>query len=218
VPKVTLKINGVDAKVLIDTGASINIIDQSCVNKMRPKPQMQRAKIKAFPFGQSKPLPLKGKYTFTVESGKKFTTADFYIMSGGSETLLSYETAVALEIIPTIKSVTENDYSDLCDQYKDVFTGLGKLKNKHYADRKRRAKPCEIQPGDRVLVKRTNTSKLATFFDPVPAIVVRRKGSIITTEHKGKLITRDASYFKLVVGNAKVESSTPPRRRSNHEP
>jgi hypothetical protein len=51
-------------------------------------------------------------------------------MSGGSETLLSYETAVALEIIPTIKSVTENDYSDLCEQYKEVFTSLGKLKGR----------------------------------------------------------------------------------------
>ena len=94
-----------------------------------PKPQ--KANIKAYAFGQDTPLPVLNTYTLSIESDTKFATAEFHTIRGTSETLLSYETAVDLGIVPVIKSVTRCEYAELCDKYKSVFTGLGKLKDKH---------------------------------------------------------------------------------------
>ena len=130
VPCMTLKINDVETKSLIDTGSSLNIINERVIQKMSPRPRLQKSKVKAYAFGQKKPLAIKGKYTCTVESDQKFTTAEFHVVADNNETIISYQTAVSLNIIPSIRSVTEKQYSDLCDKYAKVFQGLGKLKDR----------------------------------------------------------------------------------------
>ena len=49
-------------------GSSINIISQDVVNKMKPRPKLKKTRIEVFAFAQNKPLSIKGKYTFTVDS------------------------------------------------------------------------------------------------------------------------------------------------------
>ena len=97
---------------------------------MSSQPRLQKAKVRAFAFGQSKPLPIKGKYTCTVETDSKITTVDFHVVSGNKETIISYQTAVQLQIIPTICALSPNKYIDLCDKYHKVFHGLVKLKDR----------------------------------------------------------------------------------------
>ena len=92
---------------------------------MCPKPSLQKSKVIAFAFRQSKPLPVKGKKTCTVETDSKITTADFHVVPGNKET-----TAVQLQIIPTICALSPNRYMDLCEKYHKVFHGLGKLKDR----------------------------------------------------------------------------------------
>ncbi|XP_052806647.1 uncharacterized protein K02A2.6-like [Mya arenaria] len=130
VPKIILSINGVQTKTLIDTGSSINIISQDVVNKMKPRPMLKKTNIEVFAFAQNKPLTIKGKYTFTVETKSKVTAAEFHVVQGSSVTLISYQTSVELGIVPVINSVNSNKYEELCDKYQSVFTGLGKLKDK----------------------------------------------------------------------------------------
>jgi hypothetical protein len=98
---------------------------------MRPVPEMKKTNTKAYAFGQKKPLPITEKYTCTIETDLKYTTAEFYSIKGASDNLLCYETAVDLGIVPVIKSVSsDGEYNQLFDKYKSVFTGLGKLKDK----------------------------------------------------------------------------------------
>lgn len=96
---------------------------------MSPRPRLRKSKDKAYAFGQKKPLAIKGKHTCTVESAPEFTTAEFHVVADNNETIISYQTAMSLNIIPTIRSATEKQYSDLCDKYAKVFQGLGKLKD-----------------------------------------------------------------------------------------
>ena len=130
VPCMPLKINDVETKALIDTGSSLNLVDECVIQKMSPKPRLQKSKVRAFAFGQSKPLPIKGKYTCMIETDSKITTADFHVVSGNKETIISYQTAVQLQIIPTICALSPNRYTDLCDKYHKVFHGLWKLKDR----------------------------------------------------------------------------------------
>ena len=51
-------------------------------------------------------------------------------MSGNKETIISYQTAVQLQIILTICALSENEYEVMCNKYLQVFHGLGKLKDR----------------------------------------------------------------------------------------
>ena len=130
VPKKTLTINGIETKVLIDTGSSINVISQDVLKKMKPKPKLQKSSTKVFAFAQKSPLAIKGKYTFSIECETKYMVAEFHVVEDAPVTLISYQTSVDLGIVPTINSVGCDTYSVLCSKYKSVFTGLGKLKDK----------------------------------------------------------------------------------------
>lgn len=53
-----------------------------------------------------------------------------------------------------------------------------KQKGKEYTDKKRNAKPSEIEVGDTVWLKKLiRPNKLAPIFDPVPHTVIEKKGN-----------------------------------------
>ena len=84
------------------------------------------------------------------------------------------------------------------DKYLRERDSSNKLKNKQYADQKRRAKPCTLKYGDYVLVKRPSQTKEETAFYPTPAKVISRKGAMISVKFRDKYVTRDASKFKYI--------------------
>jgi hypothetical protein len=73
-----------------------------------------------------------------------------------------------------------------------------KAKNimKHYHDKKPYIKDSNISIGDRVIVKKTEGIK--KHFDPVPATVIKKKGTMITAQQGSKNITRNVSLFKRI--------------------
>lgn len=73
-----------------------------------------------------------------------------------------------------------------------------KLKRKLYSDKRTGAKQSNAKPGDTVLVKQPKKNKLTPPFNPNPGTVVKTKGSMVTAQHGGKMITRDASHFKRI--------------------
>ena len=77
-------------------------------------------------------------------------------------------------------------------QQKDA---ISKAKMKYHADKKAYVRPSDINIGDPVLVKDT-TRRKTTPYEPVPYIVIDKKGSMITAERKNKSITRNSSFFK----------------------
>ncbi|MES9882663.1 MAG: RNase H-like domain-containing protein [Sedimenticola sp.] len=129
-PKTTVKINDYETKVLVDTGSSLNILDESVYMKMQDKPKLSKPDTKAFAYGQKQQLPIKGKFQAKIETDTKITTGNFYVISGNYGSLLSYSTAVDLNIVPAINSVDTPKTDQLVGEYSDLFHGLGKLKDK----------------------------------------------------------------------------------------
>ncbi|KAM8702066.1 hypothetical protein ACLKA7_001866 [Drosophila subpalustris] len=69
---------------------------------------------------------------------------------------------------------------------------LAKFKGKEYADRKRHAKPNDVEEGDEVVAKRQiTTNKLATTFEPTVYKVVKRNGS---EGHVGVVVEEDTDH------------------------
>ena len=135
--KTGIIINGQKCKLLVDTGSSINLLNESFLNRMKTRPRISKTDTKVYAYGQKQKLPIKGKFTATVETSKKITTAIFYIIGGNNDSLLSYDTSVQLELIPEINSVTtsryeqsSNNVENLLTQYSGLFEGIGKLKDR----------------------------------------------------------------------------------------
>ena len=65
-----------------------------------------------------------------------------------------------------------------------------------YADNRRHTKPCNLQPGDQVLIKQKRLTKLTPPFSPDPYEITARKGSMLTARRGDHTITRNSSHFK----------------------
>ena len=106
------------------------------MNKMKPTPNISKTDTKAYAYGQRQKLPIKGKFTASVETSKKIITSTFYIISGDYDSLLSYDTSVQLELVPEINSVTAKSeissrkVDNLVKQNSVLFQGIGKLKDR----------------------------------------------------------------------------------------
>ncbi len=75
-----------------------------------------------------------------------------------------------------------------------------KKRGRTYADARRRTHPSNISVGDTVLVKQKKRNKFSTNFSPTPYTVVRVKGSKIVARNGTHYITRNAIFFKKIMG------------------
>ena len=159
-----LKINRTNFPTLVDTGASINIIDEATFKHIcKQKPiQLRRSKARVYAYASQSPLPMVGVFEEIVESKKKMTTAKFHVAKGNNGNLLCSETATQLGLItlnvqnvhnvntdkpevhtptkaqdiPLLQTQAKADQNgndtfihNLTNEYHDLFSGIGCLKN-----------------------------------------------------------------------------------------
>jgi hypothetical protein len=133
---VEVTIDNAKVKLMIDSGASVNILDEQAYYAIKPAPKLQRDKIKIYPYGSQTPLSVLGKFTGVIESKRKMSNTTFYVVKGNSGSLLSYDTASELELI-TINAIHKQIKSEgntlrkveIVEKFPGLFTGIGKLKN-----------------------------------------------------------------------------------------
>ena len=136
-PKVKAKINDIPITMIVDTGASLDIIDEVTFHQLQQKTDIQlgRASTKLFAYGSDEQLQLLGKFTTVVETSRKLTPACLHVVKGNFGSLMSYKTASALDLVRVeINTVQKNDnvlvtVDDLEQKYPSLFRGIGKLKN-----------------------------------------------------------------------------------------
>ena len=100
-PPVKVKINKLRVKMLIDTGASINIMDETTfahVDEFKSI-SLQRENTKLYAYGSKQQLPIIGKFEIVIESKKRITVACIHVVKGNYGCLLSYQTAAELHMI-----------------------------------------------------------------------------------------------------------------------
>ena len=86
---------------------------------------------------------------------------------------------------------------------------------KAYAASKCYVKPCDIAPGDIVLMRRPfTTNKGMSVYNSSPMTVVRTKGSMITATNADTAVSRNSSFFKKLIrtmpGDEDDTINTPP--------
>ena len=93
---------------------------------------------KVYGYGAKTPLPIVGKFDVEIESSTRIVVTTIYVMQGPCGSLLSYETALALNLIKLTINATENQQPEaqeenklkqLLDKYNDRYHGVGKLED-----------------------------------------------------------------------------------------
>ncbi|CAC5383107.1 unnamed protein product [Mytilus coruscus] len=99
---IVVNIGNVDLKMIIDSGASCNIIEE--------------------------PLKIAGIFTATVQcNNRTLNDIEFVVIESKGQALLSRNTAEQLGVLQLVHSVSEP--GTINDKYPECFTGVGKLKS-----------------------------------------------------------------------------------------
>lgn len=129
---VNAKVGGILLNLLIDSGASCNIVDKitwTYLKQQKIKCQSEVVSKKLYAYGKSEPLDILGKFRTEIQIADRDTVADFYVINGTGKSLLCKDTAQQLDVLrlgPQIQQISSVD--DLEASYPECFTGLGKLK------------------------------------------------------------------------------------------
>ena len=145
--KTKVFIENTQVEVLIDTGASINVLNESTFhkinNKMNNTLKLKDTKTKLITYGNDSPkLRIIGEVILLIESRKKFVHTKFYVIKTHHKNLLSGATATALQLISinnvektttsesTEKQIPEHLKEKIYRYRETVFNGqIGKLKD-----------------------------------------------------------------------------------------
>ncbi|CAB4016472.1 Retrovirus-related Pol poly from transposon, partial [Paramuricea clavata] len=129
--KVKVKVGGASFMMTLDTGATINVIDEQTFSKMDGV-KLKQTNTKAFPYNTTQPVKFLGNFEAVVETRKRLSVAMFYVVKGqNSGNLLSLATAQDLGLITLhLNHVTTKDdnLDKILGKHTKVFHGLGKLK------------------------------------------------------------------------------------------
>ena len=137
-----LRINDKIINVIVDSGASCNLMSERVFHSIRGKKRLlARCDKNVYAYTHSQPLELKEScmLTVTVRQTNRSTIAEFYIVPGHAATLPDRKTSEILAIVKVGTNVnncnTSTDNVQLLDKkaalrvkFLKVFEGLGKLK------------------------------------------------------------------------------------------
>ena len=99
--KTSLKFRTLSLSFHIDKGSPVNVVDGSRFDylcKHLGKLPLAKTNVRLRAYG-NKPLKVLGKFSFAVESNKKFVVTYFFVVQGNGGCLLSGETALLLQLI-----------------------------------------------------------------------------------------------------------------------
>ena len=131
--KIDVTVGGVVVEMLIDSGASTNVIDKNLWLKLKQdkiKCVLRKSDKKLYAYGSRQPLNVLGTFSALVRVEGKEIEAEFVVINGEGAALLGRETAIQLGVLKLgtrICTVTSSE--TIVSDYKGIFEGVGKLKD-----------------------------------------------------------------------------------------
>ena len=99
-----LSVGGVELEMLVDSGATNNIVDEETWEQLkakRVKCKSEAAPVdrKLYAYASNKPLPVKGRFICEVVIGQGKAQAEFLVIKGKGVPLLGKDTAMKLAVL-----------------------------------------------------------------------------------------------------------------------
>lgn len=136
-PETVIRIANIPIKVILDTGSSVNLLNNSIFNKIQqqnPDIKMETSPYHVFPYGADKPIELLGQFTAKIKSDPIAKTDKFLVTKTNSKCLLSYKTCKALELLDVKINANTLEHANpeitqILHKHKRMFEGMGNIKN-----------------------------------------------------------------------------------------
>ena len=133
-PMCRLEIDGESVELMLDSGASVNLVDEVTYQRIyKGKAKtLEQAKRRIFSYGSSTPLPLLGTNA-KLTAKPNTTSATLHVVKGSSGNLLGYDTAQRLGLLKIVNQVRINKTGPQClasGEFRDLFGGIGKVRGK----------------------------------------------------------------------------------------
>ncbi|XP_053385838.1 uncharacterized protein LOC123539936 [Mercenaria mercenaria] len=133
--KITVNVGNIPLNMVIDSGASCNIVDKSTWNFLKSQKQFQclthkkSTDKKVFAYGSKQPLKLLGIFRAKIEfNSMTIDDVEFSVLDGKGQALLSKDTSISLNVLrigPVVNLVKE----DIMSENPELFKGIGKMKD-----------------------------------------------------------------------------------------
>ena len=101
-PVAKLNIHGLPIEFIIDTGATVNLIEQRDFSPIQNKVKMHPTSVKVYPYKSCKPLKILGTFSAQVKNSDNSDNAFFFVVPNDRKlgaSLLSFSTARNLGLI-----------------------------------------------------------------------------------------------------------------------
>ena len=135
---VQITVEGTLIPVIVDSGASVNVLDSATFNRLSDSGVVLRDScVKIYAYGSKTPLPVKGIFNANVSTPQVQTQADFVVVENlHAGSLLGRKTATDLgllrvgpEYLSMVKQSVGTAVHAIVNKHDAVFNGVGKLKD-----------------------------------------------------------------------------------------
>lgn len=134
---VQVNVGGIGISVIIDSGASVNVIDRQLwedLKKNKIKCKSRKDVKTIYAYGNQTPLTVAGLFEADVTFGTRSVRAEFVVVEERGKPLLGKQTSIELGILViNIEEAnyvnSENNREKMRVKYPKCFEGLGKLTN-----------------------------------------------------------------------------------------
>ena len=109
-PTASIKIQGKEVNVIIDTGATVNLMEEDDFQHIKNQISLSSSMTKIYLYKSKTPLTTLGRFKTDTAANTKFTDAEFHVVTTGGETggsLSCYKTARDLGLISVVNQVTD---------------------------------------------------------------------------------------------------------------
>ncbi|KAK3720930.1 hypothetical protein QZH41_014537, partial [Actinostola sp. cb2023] len=134
-PMCQLQVDGRKIQLMIDSGASVDLIDEVTfkeINKDNRK-KLEKTNHRIYSYGTDTPLPVLGTVTAELKSNTNSVTATLHVVKGKTGNLLGFDTAQNLGLLRIINQASIDDppvtKSSIYEEYKCLFEGVGKVRD-----------------------------------------------------------------------------------------
>ena len=137
-PTVAIHINGIPISLHLDTQADVTVVTEKHYGKLRVNCPLQPTSVAIRSYsgeGKGPVLPVLGKFTATLARGEKEIAEPVYVVKGllshgAAERmgLVEYHLDLTMSTPRPVMGETRQVTIHLIEEYKDVFSGLGKLR------------------------------------------------------------------------------------------
>ena len=143
--KLRFSVGGIDLDMLVDSGASVNIVDEETWKYLKEQRIKCSSSVKKpkrlFAYASKQPLDILGTFTCDVKVSSRSIRTDFCVLKGQGMPLLSRNSAIELGVLKigidvaavndNFASVGESSLKEkIVNVYPDVFKGVGMLKDR----------------------------------------------------------------------------------------